>query len=238
MSGEQNIKIQELNLGGLESAYINILVDNDADDDNLYAFPFSKNVVTDFNNRVVSLENYKDIIDIYNFLMICEEGSRALAMEIAKLDKKNNDTVFREFYNRFAGHTFMSNQELKVALCSYCKNSDECEEKYGFVELWDVSSITDMSRIFYSSEFNGDISGWDVSSVTDMSYMFMHSSFNGDISYWDVSCVKNMYCMFYSSKFNGDISEWDVSSVTPGCRLQLHTYALRQTLVHAASTPK
>lgn len=37
----------------------------------------------------------------------------------------------------------------------------------------DTSLITDMSRLFKSSKFNGDISKWDTSHVTNMSEMFM-----------------------------------------------------------------
>jgi len=39
-----------------------------------------------------------------------------------------------------------------------------------------------MSFMFAFSLFNGDISVWDVSSVTDMTCMFYDSKFNGDIS--------------------------------------------------------
>ena len=59
-------------------------------------------------------------------------------------------------------------------------------------------------------------SGWDVSSVTNMSYMFYYASaFNQDIGSWDVSSVTNMGSMFsFASAFNQDISGWDISLVT------------------------
>ena len=78
----------------------------------------------------------------------------------------------------------------------------------------DTSLITDMSLMFFNSEFNGDISSWNVSNVANMRYMFSDSEFNGNISSWDVSNVTNMSAMFSSSKFNGNISSWDVSNVT------------------------
>ena len=77
----------------------------------------------------------------------------------------------------------------------------------------DTSNITDMSKLFEYSEFNGDISRWNVSNVEDMQCMFYKSEFNGDISNWDVSNVTNMTGMFMLSKFDGDISKWDVSNV-------------------------
>ena len=77
----------------------------------------------------------------------------------------------------------------------------------------DVSNINNMSYLFKSSEFNGDISKWNVSNVKDMSYMFSHSNFNGDISQWNVSKVQDMACIFMGAKFDGDISQWNVSNV-------------------------
>ena len=80
---------------------------------------------------------------------------------------------------------------------------------------WDVSNITNMSRMFSNIEhFNQDLSRWDVSNVTDMSWMFSETHFNQDISSWDVSKVTNMEGLFIRSDFNQDISSWDVSNVT------------------------
>ena len=75
----------------------------------------------------------------------------------------------------------------------------------------DTSLITDMSFLFYDSEFNADISKWDVSNVVNMKRMFTFSNFNGDISEWNVSNVLSMMKMFVLSKFTQDISNWKIN---------------------------
>ena len=86
-----------------------------------------------------------------------------------------------------------------------------CTDFNGDISGWDVSNVKNMSHMFYQSRFNNDISNWNVSNVEDTSEMFMYSVFNKDISNWDVSKVKNMSYMFYNSSFNQDISNWNIS---------------------------
>ena len=79
---------------------------------------------------------------------------------------------------------------------------------------WDVSSVRDMSYMFYlTNYFNSQLSAWDVSSVESMRGMFAESYFNQDIGSWDVSSVVDMGYMFDTSPFNQDIRSWDVSNV-------------------------
>ncbi len=61
------------------------------------------------------------------------------------------------------------------------------------------------------ANFNGDISVWDVSSVTNMARMFSDASeFNGDLSTWDVSSVADMRCMFRGATSMTDLPHWRV----------------------------
>ena len=86
----------------------------------------------------------------------------------------------------------------------------------GNISEWDVSKVTNMKGMFFECKnFNQDISTWDVSNVTNMNSMFYEcESFNQDISFWNISHVKDMRFMLSKCKsFNQDISNWDVSNV-------------------------
>jgi surface protein len=66
----------------------------------------------------------------------------------------------------------LNNKTIKEAVTLWYNNKNEASGKYGPINTWNVSNVTDMSKLFRSSDFNDDISNWDVSNITDMSQMF------------------------------------------------------------------
>ena len=108
-------------------------------------------------------------------------------------------------------------KNLDEAIQIFMKDKKSSLNIFGDMNSWDVSKITNMSKLFDGyKNFNKDISNWDVSNVTNMSSMFGGcTSFNQDISKWNVSNVTDMKGMFRGCIiFNQDLSRWDVSKVT------------------------
>jgi len=131
---------------------------------------------------------------------------------------------------------------LRTAVREWVTNRTEALCKYGRIQKWDTSEITDMSHLFHNlGTFNDDISKWDTSRVSDMSNMFygaesfdqplgdwstqnvsdmdqmfrLADSFNQPIGNWDTSAVRSMEAMFNSAKnFNQSIRTWDTAKVT------------------------
>ena len=100
---------------------------------------------------------------------------------------------------------------------------------YGPIGEWNMSQMTDMSKLFsFSATFNSNINDWDVSNVTNMSSMFWYAKiFNQPLNKWNTSKVTDMNTMFNGTNaFNQDINTnvqtridgtqyvaWDVSNV-------------------------
>ena len=91
-----------------------------------------------------------------------------------------------------------NNETIREAVKEWCEDQESALKKYGDINEWDTSEVTDMSSLFEGRDFfNSPIGKWDVSSVTNMESMFQGArNFNGDLSSWDVSNIKNMRFMF------------------------------------------
>ena len=125
--------------------------------------------------------------------------------------------------------TFMfTNETLKVH--EYCTPSTKqaTVEKYGHIQDWNVTHVTDMTKLFEHKLFNEDISNWDVSNVTTMEGMFNAArSFNQPLNEWNVSNVTHMDGMFNEAiSFNQPLNNWDVSNVTT-----MISYSIKWTII-------
>jgi surface protein len=112
-------------------------------------------------------------------------------------------------------YTPITNDTIHEAVQMYMDNKEGAFAKYGHIEDWDTSNVTDMSNLKLKSSFNADISRWNTSKVKSMDAMFLSATtFNRNIGGWDTSNVTNMHYMFLSATtFNQDISNWNVDKV-------------------------
>ena len=117
---------------------------------------------------------------------------------------------------------------LRWAMKRFCAGewSDGDIDKYGAIECWDTSEVTNFRSLLIGfcvgpsitgATFNEDLSHWDVSSGTDFFSMFYGaSSFKGTgLKKWGdlVSNVEDMTNMFYGADiFDEDITGWVTNS--------------------------
>jgi hypothetical protein len=109
--------------------------------------------------------------------------------------------------------------QLQTAINAWVANKITAETRYGNINTWDVSLITDMSELFAETSFNDDISEWDVSGVTNMKRMFYNTSeFNQELQKWNILNVTDMLEMFRGAKkFNQSLSSW---IIYPGVKIE------------------
>lgn len=129
-----------------------------------------------------------------------------------------NDIYVFCCYNLRMSILIVTNDNIRELLRKYINNYGEYLEEYGDVEIgkWDVSRVTDMSKLFKNQKnFNESLNEWNVSNVINMSSMFYGAIFfNQPLNNWDVSNVKNMSYMFCkATHFNQPLNKWDVSNV-------------------------
>ena len=143
-------------------------------------------------------------------------------------------TVFKDWFGNawtvrlpiVTGTSFVDNEStnatLRRAVQDYLAGEARKEDivkKYGEINNWDVSKVTDMGYMFElegAVSFNQPLNKWNVSNVRDMYRMFAGArSFNQPLNKWNVSKVIDMYSMFEGARsFNQPLNNWNVSNVT------------------------
>ena len=100
-----------------------------------------------------------------------------------------------EITNDMTIHMIVSNKPLRILDSTIIRlNENFINENNDFAEVKNCWDIVKMEKKF------GNIEEWDVSFVTNMSYAFYNNfSFNKDISDWNVENVNDMTNMFYGA---------------------------------------
>ena len=185
-------------------------------------------------NRPINNWNTKNVETFEEFLAF----SSSFNQPISNLDLSSAKTIKGMFKN-----STKFNQELSELDVSNVEDFTSAFEGTTYfrntnaLKNWNPSSAKNMTRMFYESAFNGEITDWNVSSVTDMTEMFARSNFNQPLnwnssnvisfegfleqtSYFnkpitlDLSSAITIEAIFQNaSQFNQDISHWDVSNV-------------------------
>ena len=168
----------------------------------------------------------KYIVEAFDFSSVNKNNKSVNAYDMLLLQIfekiKNHEELAQEDNNilkQCIGVYKVADREELIEISNYyiSQFGNECS-----LNWIDTGEVTDMSRLFYDSNFTGDISKWDVGKVTNMSSMFEGSKFNGDIADWNVSNVRDMHNMFRGSTFsfnkkmnpfNGNIGKWNVCNV-------------------------
>ena len=99
----------------------------------------------------------------------------------------------------------LTNQSIHQAVRDYLAGGarkKDIVDKYGEINNWDVSNVTNMNHMFhYAESFNQPLNNWNVSKVTIMHGMFWAAeSFNQPLNSWNVSNVATMGGMFHNAE--------------------------------------
>ena len=109
------------------------------------------------------------------------------------------------------------NETIRIAVRIYLQNGEEGIKRYGHINTWNVSNVTNMNHMFVNAIlFNEPLDNWNVSNVTNMDTMFHCAlSFNQPLNNWNVRNVTHMTNMFDRAiAFNQPLDNWNVSNVT------------------------
>jgi hypothetical protein len=110
--------------------------------------------------------------------------------------------------------------ELRKALNIYALDKERAIARYGNIDTWVTTNVTDMSYLFTGLDrqytFNNKddiISNWDTSNVTTMRGLFTSTHKFNQPLYWNTSKVEDMSHLFSHCEYFDQVIDWDTSNV-------------------------
>jgi len=81
------------------------------------------------------------------------------------------------FYKLDLERKTRTDEDIREAVRRWKEDAAAAESRYGHISDWDVSRVTNMSKLFkegwgVKSSFNEDLSRWETGNVTNMREMF------------------------------------------------------------------
>jgi len=206
----------------ISNLIVKSIINNVLDESNTANFPVLNVAVIERFVILHPTKTYANFFDFKRHLGVVAYGVETKYADINILketfDKRKEDSInHKESLTDNNIH-----QVVEDYLSDDTNKKQQIIEKYGSINNWDVSRVTNMKSLLYKFDnknyenFNENISNWDVSNVTDMTKMFYYAtSFDQPLNNWDVSNVTNMKYMFHNAQlFNQPLDNWNVSRVT------------------------
>ena len=142
-------------------------------------------------------------------------------MEVVdRLDTEGNyQDILENIYDYVAYKP--TNASIRTAVAEYATDEVRGKEKYGNIELWNTSNVTDMSFLFCQDNVDFNTLGkklvldyWNMSNVKNIEAMFLGLKVPLlKPSKWNTRNVENCSTVFSNTGFSGDISRWNTSKV-------------------------
>ena len=182
-----------------------------------------------FPHYITSWKNYSDKIKAIGFTkeVFLPEDSSFFFKGSENLELPEGYWEEEDYKKNLSNLEFIETSKINTSKTKNMRGLFYRVEKIKQLNLnnWDVSNVNDMSKMFWSSNFNYlDLNDWNTINVKNMYEMFRETRDleTLKVSNWNTSNVTNMTAMFfiYPNKEQGnsklkelDVSKWDVSNV-------------------------
>ena len=124
---------------------------------------------------------YQWLVDSINNWEDCSKSSESQERLLQSLwqggPPEVQESPFETIFDEMNCAYILDDTTIRQAIKMYYSTPNLAILIYGDPKYWDTTKVTDMSWLFYSLDFNADISEWVTSKVTDTSVSILTYSF-------------------------------------------------------------